>query len=100
VAALNVRYRDFRFIVTFGLQLGLYISPVGFRSEIIPEQWRLLYACNPMVGVIDGFRWALLGDATVLYWPGTVLSAVLSVLLLVSAVAHFRRMEKSFADEI
>lgn len=100
VSALNVRYRDFRFIVTFGLQLGLYVSPVGFRSAIIPEQWRLLYACNPMVGVIDGFRWALLGDATPLYWPGTVLSAVLSVLLLVSAVAHFRRAEKSFADNI
>ena len=100
VAALNVRFRDFRFIVAFGLQLGLYVSPVGFRSAIIPEQWRLLYSCNPMVGVIDGFRWALLGDATPLYLPGTILSVALSALLLVTAVAHFRRAEKSFADTI
>ena len=100
VAALNVRYRDFRFIVVFGLQLGLYLSPVGFRSAIIPDEWRFLYSCNPMVGVIDGFRWALLGDATPLYWPGTVVSVLLSVLLLWSAVVHFRRTEKSFADII
>ena len=100
VAALNVRYRDFRFIVTFGLQLGLYISPVGFYSAISPQQWRLLYSLNPMVGVIDGFRWSLLGDTTALYWPGTVISVLLSIALLVSAVIHFRKTEKSFADDI
>ncbi len=70
LSALNVKYRDFRYVVPFLVQFGLYISPVGFTSSIVPEQWRLLYFLNPMVGVIDGFRWALLGDAFPVYWPG------------------------------
>lgn len=74
IAALNVKYRDFRYIVPFVVQLGLYVSPVGFSSAIVPEQWRLLYSLNPMVGVIDGFRWAILGGNTQIYWPGFLLS--------------------------
>lgn len=100
IAALNVRYRDFRFIVSFAVQLGLYISPVGFSSSIVPDGWRLIYSLNPMVGVIDGFRWALLGGGTPLYWPGLLLSAILSAVLLASAVIHFRKAEKLFADDI
>lgn len=100
LAALNVKYRDFRYIVPFIVQFGLYISPVGFSSEIVPEQWRLLYSLNPMVGVIDGFRWAILGEAAQLYLPGFALSVSLVVLLLVSGVWYFRKTERTFADVI
>lgn len=99
-ASLNVRYRDFRYVVPFVLQLGLYVSPVGFASSIVPEQWRLFYALNPMVGVIDGFRWALLRGGTELYWPGIMLSTVLSMLLLVSGLWYFRNTERVLADVI
>lgn len=100
LAALNVKYRDFRYIVPFIVQFGLYVSPVGFSSSVVPEKWRLLYSLNPMVGVIDGFRWALLGGKTPLYLPGFALSAGLVALLLVSSVWYFRRMERTFADVI
>lgn len=99
-AALNVRYRDFRYVVPFILQLGLYVSPVGFSSSIVPEQWRLLYALNPMVGVIDGFRWALLRGGVDLYWHGILLSTVLSLLLLFSGLWYFRKTERVLADVI
>jgi len=99
LAALMVEYRDFHFIVPFALQLGLYASPVGFSSSAVPEHWRLLYCLNPMVGVIDGFRWALLrGDS--LYYPGTLLSLVTTGLLLVTGTWYFRRTERTFADVI
>jgi lipopolysaccharide transport system permease protein len=100
LAALNVEYRDFRYIVPFIVQFGLYVSPVGFSSSIVPERWRLLYSLNPMVGVIDGFRWAILGGESRLYWPGFTLSVGLVGLLLVSGVWYFRKMERSFADVI
>lgn len=98
IAALNAQYRDFRYIVPFILQFGLYISPIGFSSSIIPEQWRLLYSLNPMVGVIDGFRWCLLGSDIQLYLPGLIVSIVLSVILLISGIAFFSRRERQFAD--
>jgi lipopolysaccharide transport system permease protein len=100
MAALNVEYRDFRYIVPFVVQFGLYISPVGFSSSIVPQQWRLLYSLNPMVGVIDGFRWAILGNQYTIYWPGFVLSIGLVGLLLISGIWYFRRMERTFADVI
>lgn len=100
LSALNVKYRDFRYVVPFLVQFGLYISPVGFSSAIIPEEWRFLYFLNPMVGVIDGFRWALLGDPFPVNWPGFWLSAVLVGLILVSGVLYFRRMERTFADVV
>lgn len=100
IAALNVKYRDFRYIVPFVLQLGLYISPVGFSSNIVPNQWRILYSLNPMVGIIDGFRWAILGGKTALYWPGFMLSCLLIILLLISGIYYFRKTERSFADLI
>ena len=99
LSALNVKYRDFRYIVPFIVQFGLYISPVGFSSSIVPAQWRWLYSLNPMVGVIDGFRWAILGGSR-LYWPEFTLSVGLVALLFTSGIWYFRRMERSFADVI
>ncbi|MDD2366346.1 MAG: ABC transporter permease [Desulfuromonadaceae bacterium] len=99
-SSLNVKYRDFRYVVPFMLQLGLYVSPVGFVSSIVPEKWRLLYSLNPMVGVIDGFRWALLKGSIGLYWPGIALSTALSVLLLVTGLWFFRKTERILADVI
>lgn len=100
VAALNVKYRDFRYIVPFIVQIGLYISPVGFSSALVPEQWRLLYSLNPMVGVIEGFRWAITGGTTSLYWPGVILSLVVVAVLMLTGLTYFRRTERSFADVI
>ncbi|MBE9114298.1 ABC transporter permease [Lusitaniella coriacea LEGE 07157] len=100
LAALNVEYRDFRYLVPFIVQFGLYISPVGFSSNIVPEQWRLLYSFNPIVGVIDGFRWAILGGESQLYLPGFALSSGLLLLLLGSSIWYFRKVEKTFADRI
>ena len=100
LAALNVKYRDFRFIVPFVVQFGLYVSPVGFSSSVIPEKWRLIYSLNPAVGVIDGFRWCLLAGAAPIYWPGMGLSLLVSVILLWLGVRTFRATEKSFADLI
>lgn len=100
LAALNVEYRDFRYIVPFIVQFGLYISPVGFSSSVVPEQWRLLYSLNPMVGVIDGFRWAILGKDFAIYLPGFLLSVALVILVLITGIYYFRRMERKFADII
>lgn len=100
LSALNVKYRDFRYVVPFLVQFGLYISPVGFSSAIVPEKWRLLYFLNPMVGVIDGFRWAVLGDAFPVYWAGMILSASLTLLMFIGGLLYFRNMERSFADVI
>jgi len=100
LSALNVKFRDFRYVIPFIVQLGLYVSPVGFSSSVIPENWRLLYSLNPMVGVIDGFRWAIIGGKSELYFPGIVLSLTVSVILLLIGITYFRRMEKQFADII
>lgn len=100
ITALNVKYRDFRYVIPFMVQMGLYVSPVGFSSNVIPEQWRLLYSLNPMVGVIDGFRWCLLGGESRLYWPGLALSLGVAAFFLWFGVRQFRKMEKSFADLI
>jgi lipopolysaccharide transport system permease protein len=100
ITALNVKYRDFRYVVPFIMQLGLYVSPVGFSSSIVPEQWRLVYSLNPMVGVIDGFRWCLLGGESQLYWHGLLLSVGAAGFFLWFGVQQFRKMEKSFSDLI
>ena len=100
LAALNVEYRDFRYVVPFIVQFGLYVSPVGFSSTIVPEKWRLLYALNPMVGVIDGFRWAVSGGRAVLFLPGLLSSLAITFVLLVSGAWYFRKMERTFADVI
>lgn len=100
IAALNVKYRDFRYVVPFVIQLGMYISPVGFSSSVIPEQWRALYSINPMVGVIDGFRWAILRGSSDIYWPGFMLSLVLILIVFVTGIRYFRETERTFADVI
>lgn len=100
IAALNVKYRDFRYIIPFILQFGLYISPVGFSSAVVPVQWRLLYSLNPMVGVIDGFRWCILGGQSQLNVPSLAISLSVTVFFLWFGIGRFRKMEKSFADLI
>jgi lipopolysaccharide transport system permease protein len=100
MSALNVKYRDFRYIIPFVVQFGLYISPVGFSSSTVPDEWRLLYSINPMVGVIDGFRWAILGGEAQLYWHGFVLSMGLVTVMLITGIIYFRKTERRFADLI
>ena len=100
ITALNVKYRDFRYIVPFIVQFGLYISPVGFSSSIVPEKFRLLYSLNPMVGVIDGFRWAILGGKSTINPSNFLISTGVTVFFLILGIYKFRKMEKSFADII
>jgi lipopolysaccharide transport system permease protein len=99
ITALNVKYRDFRYIIPFIVQFGLYVSPVGFSSSIVPEKWRMLYSLNPMVGVIDGFRWSILGEQK-MYWPGFLVSCGVIALFCYIGVRYFRKTEKTFADNI
>lgn len=100
ITSLNVKYRDFRYVIPFIVQFGLYLSPVGFSSTIIPEQYRLVYCLNPMVAVIDGFRWAIIGHGSAIYWPGFFLSLSVILLFFFLGISKFRAMEKSFADMI
>ncbi len=98
LTAVNVKYRDFRYIIPFIIQFGLYITPVGFSSFVINEKYRMLYSLNPMVGVIDGFRWCILGDP--MHWRSFIVSIVITVFFLWAGIYYFRKMEKSFADNI
>ena len=100
ITALNVKYRDFRYIIPFIVQFGLYISPVGFSSAVVPEGWRFWYSLNPVVGVIDGFRWCVLGGESRLYTPGFLLSLAVVALFLWLGICYFRSTERSFADLI
>jgi lipopolysaccharide transport system permease protein len=100
LCALTVEYRDFRYVVPFVVQFGLYISPVGFSSSIVPPRWRWLYSMNPMVGVIDGFRWALLRGEIQLYRPGLLAAIVLTAILCLTGAWYFRKVERTFADVI
>jgi lipopolysaccharide transport system permease protein len=99
-AAVVVKYRDFRFVVPFVLQFGLYVSPVGFPSSVVPERWRLLYNLNPMVGIIDGFRWCIVGGESPIYLPGFLLSLCVTAFFLWLGISTFRRIERGFADMI
>jgi len=99
-AALNVEYRDFRFIVPFMVQFGLFVSPIAFSTTDVPAQWRALYALNPMVGIIDGFRWSLLGGRVTLDAQSTTISVAVTAAVLALGLWYFRRMEHSFADRI
>lgn len=100
ISALMVRYRDFRIIVPFIVQFGLYISPVGFASSEVPEKWRLLYSVNPMVGVVDGFRWCLLGQDIQFEVAGLVMSIIFVAIVFLTGIAYFRKTEREFADII
>ena len=100
ITALNVKYRDFRYIIPFIVQFGLYVSPVGFSSSVIPDRWRFWYSLNPVVGVIDGFRWCLLGGQTPLYLPGFLASLVVVAFFLWFGIRYFRATERTFADMV
>lgn len=100
MGAMNVSYRDFRYVVPFIIQVGMYASPVGYPSTLVPESWRWIYSLNPMVGVIDGMRWSLLGGAGGFYWPGFWLSLTIGAVLLYGGYKVFRGMERGFADAI
>ncbi len=103
ITALNVKYRDFRYVIPFIVQFGLYVSPVGFSSAVLTERLhipRMVYSLNPIVGVIDGFRWAIGGNSEPLYWPGLAVSAAMTVFFLWLGVWYFRKMERTFADVI
>lgn len=100
ITALNVRYRDFRFIIPFVVQFGMYVSPIGFSSAVIPTKWRLIYRLNPVVGVIDGFRWCLLRGQSDLYLPGLYLNLIVIAAFLWVGVSYFRKTERTFADLI
>ena len=100
LTALNVKYRDFRYVIPFVVQFGLFISPVGFSSQVIPENWRLVYSLNPLVGVIDGFRWSICRSASPFYWPGFALSVVVVAFFLFLDIWYFRKTERNFADVI
>ena len=98
LTALNIKYRDFRIVIPFIVQFGLYISPVGYSSNIVPEQWRLLFSLNPIVGIIDGFRWCLFSGQGGLYLPGVCWSVGVTMFLLWFGIRQFRKVEKQFAD--
>ena len=100
MAAWNVRYRDFRYVVPFVVQIGLYISPVGFSSAVVPDGWRIWLNLNPMAGVIDGFRWCLLGGDNVVNWAGLVLNIIMIATLLWFGHRTFRRMARTMADDV
>ena len=106
IAALNVKYRDFRYVIPFIVQVGLYLSPVAFSSmdvyghPSLPHFAKIIYSLNPMVGVIDGFRWCILGGELSLYMPGFILSIFISFIILFAGISYFRKTEKSFADII
>lgn len=100
ISSLNVKYRDFQYIVPFIIQFGLYISPVGFNSDIVPQKWRILYALNPMVGIIDGFRWAFFGTKSDTLLISILSSAAITFILFFIGVWYFRKTEKTFADRI
>lgn len=97
-AALNVRYRDFRHLIPFALQLGVYVSPVAYSAHLVPEKWRWLYSLNPMTGIIDGFRWAILGQHFDVYVPGMVFSIAATVVILGLGLYWFRKVERQFVD--
>jgi lipopolysaccharide transport system permease protein len=100
ITALNVKYRDFRYVIPFLVQFGLFVSPVGFSSSVVPEKWRFFYNLNPMVGVIDGFRWCILGGKSEIYWSGFLLSSIIMAFFLWLGIYQFRKTEKTFADLI
>lgn len=100
MSALNVKYRDFKYIVPVLVQLGLYISPVGYSISVVPEKYQFIYSLNPMVGVIEGFRWAILGQQNTLNIPGLLLSSLFSILIFILGVSYFKKVEKRFADYI
>lgn len=99
-SALMVQYRDVRFLIPFAIQFGLYLSPIGIKTKLVPEEWRFFYSMNPLVGIVDGFRWSILGGDNPIYPATLTLSIFVTIALLLSGVWYFRRTERFFADVI
>jgi lipopolysaccharide transport system permease protein len=100
LAALNVLYRDINYVTPFLTQFWMFITPIAYGSSLIPENWRFLYAINPLSGVVDGFRWALLGNQQSAPGPTLIISSLIAVVVLISGMFYFRRMERQFADRV
>jgi lipopolysaccharide transport system permease protein len=96
LAAVNVRFRDVRYVVPFGVQLWLFATPIAYSLKLLPSPWHTLVAINPMVGVVQGFRWAVLGTGSP--WTAFGISAGSALVLLIAGLAYFDRVERSFAD--
>jgi lipopolysaccharide transport system permease protein len=99
-SALNVEFRDFRYVVPFVMQIGLFVSPIAFTTSAMPEPWRSLYILNPLVGIIDGFRWCVLGPSATMVPEALIASTVVTTASLALGIWYFRRMERTFADVI
>lgn len=98
ISALSAKYKDFRYVIPFIVQMGLYLSPVGFKTALVPEEWRTIYSLNPMVGVIQGFRWSLLGIESAGFETSLLISGGMALLILIAGIAYFRRVENSLAE--
>lgn len=100
VASLSVRYRDIKQLIPFILQIGMYVSPVAYLTTIVPDKWKFYFSLNPLVGVIDGFRWSLLGSTTEPYWNGIIYSILFTIILFYFSILIFRNAEKGFVDSL
>ena len=100
LSALNVLYRDVGYVIPFLTQFWMYITPIAYAASLVPEQWKLVYALNPMTGVVEGFRWALLGSEASAPGPMLIVSSIMAVALLISGLFYFRQMERQFADRV
>jgi lipopolysaccharide transport system permease protein len=99
-ATLNVRYRDFQQLIPFVLQLGIYLSPVGYLNQLVPKKWEMLYSLNPIAGIINGFRWSLAPNVIAPFWPGLIYAVVISIAMLYLGIKVFRAAEDNFSDTI
>ena len=99
-ATFNVKYRDFQQLIPFVLQLGIYLSPVGYLNSLVPRRWEIIYSLNPMAGIINGFRWSLVPQSIPLDWRVVLYSTVVSFVVLIIGIKVFRAAENSFADTI
>ena len=99
-ATFNAKFRDFQQLIPFLLQMGMYISPVGYLNQIVPKKWELIYSLNPLAGIINGFRWTLIPQSIPVYLPGLIYSIAFSIMVLIIGVKVFRNAEANFADTI
>ena len=99
-ATLNARFRDFQQLIPFMLQMGIYLSPVGYLNQLVPRKWEIIYSLNPLAGIINGFRWCLAPNAIALYWPGVIYAGIVSIVCLFIGIKVFRAAEDGFADTI
>ena len=99
-ATFNAKFRDFQQLIPFLLQMGMYISPVGYLNQLVSKKWEVVYSLNPLAGIINGFRWSVVPESIPLYIPGLIYSAVFSVVILLIGIKVFRSAEANFADTL